>query len=229
MNNPLFGITLSLVAYLLVAEVQKRTKIELLNPLLFGGILVIAFLLVFNIDLADYQVGGDMIKALIGPATISLAIPLYKNLDLIKKNVKLLIVAITTAIISHFIILMIIILLLNLEKDLALSLIPKSITTPLATDVSGAIGGISEITIMVVLLTGIFGAAISPLINKLFKINDDTAIGLALGTSSHAVGTAKAASTSETQGSYSSIALILTGIFTVILAPVMAYILALFI
>lgn len=227
MNSPLFGISLSLIVYIFFSKLQKVTKSDFLNPLLLSGIFIIVILSVFNVDYETYNEGGKMISMLIAPATVSLAIPLYNNIDLIKKNAKVIIVAILTAVIVHAILLVIMFLGMNVNEQIALSLIPKSITTAIASDVSTNIGGIKEITVASVIITGIIGAALSPIINKILKIKDDKVIGLALGTSAHAVGTAKAASTNEVQGSFSSLGLILTGLVTVIVAPIIVYILTL--
>lgn len=227
MNSPLFGISLSLIVYIFFSKLQKVTKSDFLNPLLLSGIFIIVILSVFNVDYETYNEGGKMISMLIAPATVSLAIPLYNNIDLIKKNAKVIIVAILTAVIVHAILLVIMFLGMNVNEQIALSLIPKSITTAIASDVSTNIGGIKEITVASVIITGIIGAALSPIINKILKVKDDKVIGLALGTSAHAVGTAKAASTNEVQGSFSSLGLILTGLVTVIVAPIIVYILTL--
>lgn len=226
MNNPLFGITLSLVVYIFFSKLQKMTKSDILNPLLFSGIAIIFILGIFEIDFETYNEGGKMVSMLIAPATVSLAIPLYNNINLIKKNLKVIVVSITTAVIVHALMLLALIVILKMDDQIAFSLIPKSITTAIASDVSSNIGGIKEITVASVIITGIIGAAASPLLNKLFKIKDDKAIGLALGTSAHAVGTAKAASTNEVQGSFSSLGLILTGLTTVLIAPFIVIIVA---
>lgn len=226
MNNPLFGITLSLVVYIFFSKLQKMTKSDVLNPLLFSGIAIIFILGIFEIDFETYNEGGKMVSMLIAPATVSLAIPLYNNINLIKKNLKVIVVSITTAVIVHALMLLALIVILKMDDQIAFSLIPKSITTAIASDVSSNIGGIKKITVASVIITGIIGAAASPLLNKLFKIKDDKAIGLALGTSAHAVGTAKAASTNEVQGSFSSLGLILTGLTTVLIAPFIVIIVA---
>lgn len=226
MNNPLFGITLSLVVYIFFSKLQKMTKSDVLNPLLFSGIAIIFILGIFEINFETYNEGGKMVSMLIAPATVSLAIPLYNNINLIKKNLKVIVVSITTAVIVHALMLLALIVILKMDDQIAFSLIPKSITTAIASDVSSNIGGIKEITVASVIITGIIGAAASPLLNKLFKIKDDKAIGLALGTSAHAVGTAKAASTNEVQGSFSSLGLILTGLTTVLIAPIIVIIVA---
>lgn len=220
MINPLFGITLSIISYLLFVKIQKKTNISLLNPLLLSGLFIIVILSIFNIDYDTYNEGGEIISMLITPATVSLALPLYKNLDLIKKNTKVILSSILFGIIVHALVLIILTMILRPNLDLVKSLIPKSITTAIAIDLTKSLGGIKEITVASVVITGVLGSAISPTLNKMFKVDNDKSIGLALGASAHAVGTGKAACTNTTQGSFSSVALILTGLFTVLLAPI---------
>lgn len=227
MNSPLFGIVLSIIVYLGFVKLQQYLKLDILNPLLLSGIAIIIILNVMNIDFEIYNEGGKIISMLISPATVSLAIPLYKNLDVIKQNSKLILTGVITAVVVHAVLLILLFVALEADHEIALSLIPKSITTAIAADVSSSIGGIREITVASVIITGIVGAALSPILNKAFIIEDDKAIGLALGTSSHAVGTAKGVSTNEVQGSFSSLALILTGITTVVIAPLVVFILTL--
>ena len=229
MNSPLFGITLSLLVYVIMQKIQIKTKISILNPLLFSGIAIILILMTFKIPFEQFNEGGKLITALIGPATVSLAIPLYKNLDLLKKKIKTISIGILASVGIHAITIVVLSILLSLNDQMAISLIPKSITTPFAKDLSETLGGIPAITISVVIVTGIFGAAISPFLNKLFKIKNTLAKGLALGSSAHAVGTSKAIENSEEEGAFSSIALILTGLMTVLSAPLVAYIITLII
>lgn len=221
LSNPLFGLTLTGLVFMFSGTLAKKTKSTLLNPLLVSSILVIVLLLIFKIPYADYNQGGKYLTWLITPATVSLAIPLYQNLDTLKKNFKLVLIGIITAISFHFVSLMLIAWILNMDLNVIASLIPKSITTAFAKDVSTQLGGIEIITISVVIVTGIFGAALSDFLNKTFKISDDIAVGMALGSSAHAIGTSKAVENNDIQATFSSLALILTGIVTVIIAPLL--------
>lgn len=223
-HNIFFGIILTLSSFALAKKLAKITGSTLLNPLLVSSIFTIIFLVIFKIPYEDFNIGGQYFTKLITPATVALAIPLYKNLDTLKKNLKLIAIAITTAITSHFIAILGFAFIFNVNLQMILSLIPKSITTAFARDISSSLGGIEIITVSVVIVTGIFGAAISDILNKSFKFDDDIAIGLALGSSAHAIGTSKAVENNEIQATFSSLALILTGITTVLLAPVFAII-----
>lgn len=225
MNSPLFGICLSLVIYLSLQSIQKRLKSSLLNPLFFSSIVIILILLILNIPYESYNIGGSMISVLINPATVALAIPLYKHKEKLIQYKKVIFVGVTSGVLAHAISIGFLAIILNLSPDIITSLIPKSVTTAIAQDISANMGGIPIITICTVIVTGIFGAALSPSIVKFFKLDNDISIGLALGTSAHAVGTSRAIETNETQATMATLALILTGILTVITAPIVNMIL----
>lgn len=218
-TSALFGICLTLFIYQIASSLQKKTKSPLLNPLLISSLIIIALLLITKISFDDYFIGGKMISTLIAPATVSLAIPLYTHKKTLLKHSKVILIAILSGVIAHAVTLGVLAFVLNLEPSIIASLTPKSVTTAIAQDISISLNGIPIITVCIVILTGIIGAAISPILVKTFKLDDDIAIGLALGTSAHAVGTSKAIETNETQGTMSTLALILTGIITVFTAP----------
>ncbi|MEG0328385.1 MAG: LrgB family protein [Erysipelothrix sp.] len=219
-SNPLFGIILTLGVYFAAQKLQEKTNFALLNPLLVSSIFIIILLSVTNVDYDSFNKGGSFLTMLIGPATVALAIPLYKNLDLLKKHYLVILVSILSGVIAHAILIGIFTFILNLSPELIATMIPKSVTTAIAIDISNQLGGITTLTISVVIVTGILGAALAPILNKFFKINNPIAQGLALGTSAHAVGTSKAVEMGEMEGTMSSLALIITGITTVLLAPI---------
>ncbi len=219
-SNPLFGVVLTLGVYFSAQKLQEKTNFALLNPLLISSIFIIILLSVTNIDYDSFNKGGSFLTMLIGPATVALAIPLYKNLDLLKKHYRVILVSTLSGVIAHAILIGLFTFILNLSPEMIATMIPKSVTTAIAIDISNQLGGITTLTISVVIVTGILGAALAPILNKFFKINSPIAQGLALGTSAHAVGTSKAVEMGEMEGTMSSLALIITGITTVLLAPV---------
>lgn len=219
-SNPLFGVVLTLGVYFAAQKLQEKTNFALLNPLLISSIFIIILLSVTNIDYDSFNKGGSFLTMLIGPATVALAIPLYKNLDLLKKHYRVILVSTLSGVIAHAILIGLFTFILNLSPEMIATMIPKSVTTAIAIDISNQLGGITTLTISVVIVTGILGAALAPILNKFFKINNPIAQGLALGTSAHAVGTSKAVEMGEMEGTMSSLALIITGITTVLLAPV---------
>ncbi|CAM3645556.1 LrgB family protein [Erysipelothrix urinaevulpis] len=218
-EHPLFGISLTILVFSLFRKLQVKTKISLLNPLLFSSILIILILIVFNISYDDYNGGAKIFTSLIGPATVALAIPLYKHQDLFYKNIKLILISVLSSAIAHGLVITLLVYLFKLDLKLGASLIPKSVTTAIAGDVSTALGGYTNVTVAIVIITGIIGASLAPLLNKVFNINSPIAQGLALGSSAHAVGTSKAIELGETQETMATLALILTGILTVFLSP----------
>lgn len=218
-QNILFGIIVSLIAFEIGLFIYKKTKFPLFNPLLIAIILVISILLIFNISVDTYNKGGEFINMFLGPATVVLAVPLYKQLQLLKKYLLPILIGI---LIGSSIGISSVILLSNIfgmEKILTLSLLSKSVTTPIGIEITNQLGGLVPVTVLSIVISGIFGAVIGPTLCRIFKINNKVAIGIALGTASHAVGTTKALELGETEGAMSSLSIGIAGIMTVFLAP----------
>lgn len=218
-SNMFFGIFISLVAYEIGKMIYKKTKLPIFNPLLVAIVLVILFLRVFNIDFETYNQGGQFINMFLGPATVILSVPLYKQLSLLKKNFIPIIVGIT---IGCFISVLSIILLskaFGLDKNIIISLLPKSVTTPIGIEISNSLGGVTGVTVLAIVITGITGAIIAPVVCKIFRITNPVARGIGIGTASHAVGTSKALEIGETEGAMSSLSIGIAGLITVVIAP----------
>lgn len=218
-ENALFGIIISLLAFEAGLLIYKKTKFPLFNPLLIAIALVISFLVVFNIDVDIYNKGGQFINMFLGPATVVLAVPLYKQLNLLKKYLLPILVGI---LLGSSIGISSVILLANIfgfEKVLTISLLSKSVTTPIGIEITKQLGGLSPVTVLSIIISGIIGSILGPLLCKKFKINNKVAIGIAIGTASHAVGTSKALELGETEGAMSSLSIGIAGIMTVFLAP----------
>lgn len=225
-NNLLFGIVLSLIAFEIGLYIYRKTNIPIFNPLLIATGIVICFLLVFNIDVEVYNKGGDFINMFLGPSTVVLAVPLYKQLNLLKKHSKAII---TGILLGSFIGIFSIIGLsyfIGLDASLIKSLLPKSVTTPIGIELSNQLGGIVPITVLAIIVSGITGAVLGPTICKIFRIKDSVAVGVAIGTASHAVGTTKALELGDTEGAMSGLSIGVAGIMTVFIAP-LAYNIAL--
>ena len=218
-NNPIFGITISLIAFEIGCFLFKKTKNPLFNPLLIGIALVITFLKLTNISLESYNIGGKHISFLLGPATVILAVPLYKKLELLKKHIVPIFIGITTGTSIGIICIIVLSKLFKIDKELMFSLVPKSITTPIGMEVSKQLGGNTAITVAAIIITGILGSIIGPLICNMCKIKNKIAVGISLGTASHAMGTAKALELGETEGAMGGLAIAISGLLTVFLAP----------
>ena len=214
-----FGMIVSLLAYRIGFEVQKKWKKVYLNPLLIAIILVIGFLRITGISYETYQYGAKYLSYLLTPVTVCLAVPLYKQLETLKKNLAAILISIAIGCVVHAGILIAVTVFCKLDRQLLLSVMSKSVTTAIALGVTGEIGGIQGITVIGVMIAGISGAVVGPWLLKVFRITEPVAQGLALGSASHAVGTSKAIEIGEVQAAMSSLAIVVTGILTVIIVP----------
>ncbi len=217
-----FGIVLSLLSYWIAVQIRKKFPYPLFNPLLISAIISIAVLSLFHIDFDTYNKGAQMITFLLTPSTVCLAVPLYKQSQILMKHLDAILLSLLSGCLAGILSVTILCLLLNASHTLLFSLLPKSITTAIAIGVSELIGGNSTITVGVVIITGIFGAMIAKTVLRIFHIQHPVAIGLALGNSAHAIGTAKAIEFGEIEGAMSSLSIVIAGVFTVILAPLIA-------
>ncbi|WP_027623168.1 LrgB family protein [Clostridium lundense] len=220
-NSPMFGILLSIFCFEIGLYTYKKTKLPLLNPLLICITLIVIILISSNISLDSFNKGGKLISFFLGPATVVLAVPLYNKLETIKEYAIPITLGVTIGSITAIISIFYISKLFGLTSELTLSLVPKSITTPIGIEVSKVIGGVPAITVAAIIITGIMGAVISPLVCKVFKITDKIAIGISIGTASHAIGTTKAIEMGETEGAMSGLAIGIAGLITSFLAPIL--------
>ena len=214
-----FGMIVSLLAYKIGFEIQKKWKKVYLNPLLIAIILVIVFLLLTGISYETYQYGAKYLSYLLTPVTVCLAVPLYKQMQTLKDNLAAILISIGIGCVVHAGILIAVTVLCKMDQQLLLSVMSKSVTTAIALGVTGEIGGIQGITVIGVMIAGISGAVVGPSILKMFHITEPVAQGLALGSASHAVGTSKAIELGEIQAAMSSLAIVVTGILTVVIVP----------
>ena len=225
-KDPLFGMFLTLITFVLFKKLSDKVKSSLLNPLVLSLIFIIVFLETFKIPYENYYNGAEIFNTMIIPATVALAIPLYKNFNLLKKYYKEILFSIGFSTLVLTSLLAISMALLDVDKEILSSVLPKSVTTAIAVGVSEQIQGIQAITIIMVIICGNIGAVFGELIFDIFHIHHPIAQGISLGTTSHAVGTSKAIELGEIQGSMSGLAIIVTGLFTVGLAPIIYMIVA---
>lgn len=213
-----FGIMLTMLFYIIANYLYQKTKITFFNPLLVSTILLIIYIKVAKIDVNTFLTDLSGINVFLGPLIVSLAVPIAKQIDLIKKN---LIPIIVGSFVGAFVSIASVVVLgriFNLTPDMIASVIPKSSTTPIAIEVSNRLGGIRAITVAVVVLSAVIGAVIIPVIIKVVRIKDPRIIGMGLGVTSHAVGTAKAIEIDSLAGAISGIALVVTGVATAIIS-----------
>lgn len=214
-NSVFFGVVISIAAYALGTWIKKKLGRSFVNPLLIAIIIVIAVVLVFNIDYSSYNMGGQYISYLLTPATVCLAIPLYQQISLLKQNRKAILLGILAGVISSIGSILAFSYLFGLNHQQYVTLLPKSITTAIGIGVSSELGGIQPITVAAIIITGVLGNSIAPAVCRLFKIKEPIAIGIAIGTSSHVIGTTKALEMGEVQGAMSSLSIVVAGLMTV--------------
>ena len=219
-DTEIFGVILTILFFNIGIYIQKKTNKPIFNPLLIAILGIILFLSITKIPYESYKLGGDRINFFLGPVTIVLAVPLYKQFDLFKKYLLEILIGISCGVVVSFISIKLIGHFTNADVDIINSLIPKSITTPMGISLTKTLNGGEAITVVSIILTGILGAIISPIVFKIGKINNPVAKGIALGTSAHALGTTKALEMGEVEGAMSGLSIGISGIITVILIPI---------
>ncbi|MDD6074766.1 MAG: LrgB family protein [Clostridium sp.] len=217
-----FGMFLSVGAYLFGIWLKKKTGLAICNPLLVAAALVIVALLVFRIDYQEYNRGASFLSYFLTPATVCLAIPLYRQLELLKKNAAAILTSILVGVAGSAASIFAMSLVFRLEHVYYVSLLPKSITTAIGMGVSEEMGGIVTLTVVSIIVTGILGNVIADTLFSVCKIEEPVAKGLALGTAAHAIGTARALELGEIEGAMSSLAIAVAGLSTVVVAPLAA-------
>ena len=220
MSSEHFGFVLSIFIFLLAIQIKLWLGWDFLNPLLLSTIIIVGILLITDIPYEEYKQGAGLLNYFLTPATVCLAIPLYKQWNLLKNNFKAVILGILAGTLSSIGSILLLGLAFHLPNQHISTLLPKSITTAIGMGISEEMGGYVTLTVAAIVLTGILGSILSDLVFRLFPIHHPIAKGLALGTSAHAIGTAKALEMGEVEGAMSSLAIVVAGILTVILVPI---------
>ena len=218
LESPFVGIALTVLAYWLGVQAQKRTGLVICNNMIVSVALLIAVLTLFHIPYEAYYEGGSVINMFLGPATACMAVTIYAKKDLLKRNWLPVLVGCLTGVVVSVGSILVMSRLFGLDAAMTASLLPKSVTTPIATAVSEGHGGIVSITVAAVIVTGILGNLTAPFLVKLFRVKDPVAVGLGIGACSHAMGTAKALEMGETEGAMSGLAIGMCGIITAVAA-----------
>ena len=210
-NNSLFGIFLTIITFIIGYEIHVKLGLKFLSPMVTSSVLIILVLLIFKIPYTNYKQGADILTFFVAPATVVLAVPLYKNLEIIKKYFLPILLGCLVGIGVGVII--------GINKEILLSMLPKSVTSAIGYEISKKIGAITEISMVFIVICGIIGYSVGELIFKIFKIDDKVARGVALGSCSHVLGTAKAMELGEIEGSVSTVSISISGILAIILIP----------
>lgn len=219
LTNKIFLIALTFVVFLGSRLLQRRTGVALLNPILISIIVLIIILSCCGVDYDTYKEGGDYIEFWLKPAVVALGVPLYRQLETIKKQILPLLLAELAGCVVGLGSVVAIAELLGASREVVLSLAPKAVTTPIAMEISTAVGGLPPLTAAVVVCTGIFGGMAGFRMVKMSRIKSPIATGLSIGTAAHAVGTAAVMERGERYGAFSSLGLILNGLLTALLSP----------
>ena len=220
MSSEHFGFVLSIFIFLLAIQIKLWLGWDFLNPLLLSTIMIVGILLLSDIPYEEYKQGAGLLNYFLTPATVCLAIPLYKQWNLLKNNFKAVILGILAGTLSSIVSILLLGLAFHLPNEHISTLLPKSITTAIGMGISEEMGGYVTLTVAAIVLTGILGSILSDLVFRIFPIHHPIAYGVALGTSAHAIGTAKSLEMGEVEGAMSSLAIVVAGILTVILVPI---------
>lgn len=221
-DSVFFGAVISLLGYELGLILKKKFRAAILNPLLIGIISVTAALLLLDVDYDSYNESAKYVSYLLTPATVCLAVPLYEQLALLKKNFRAVAAGLVSGVLASLVSVLLLAILFGLNHQQYVTLLPKSITTAIGMGVSEEMGGIVTITVAVIIITGILGNMIAEPVFRCFGIREPIARGLALGNSAHAIGTAKAMELGPVEGAMSSLAIAVAGLLTVVGASIFA-------
>lgn len=221
-NSTTIGVVISVMGYELGLLLKRKFKPAIFNPLLISIIFVICCLLLFRVDYDNYNKSAQYLSYLLTPATVCLAIPLYQQIKLLKENVVAIFAGIISGVLTSLVFIFVFALIFNFGHEEYVTLLPKSITTAIGMGISEELGGYVTITVAVIIITGVLGNICGDAVCKIFKITNPVAKGIALGTSSHAIGTAKAMEMGEIEGAMSSLSIVIAGICTMVGASVFA-------
>lgn len=216
LSSTTVGVVISLISYGLGSLMKKKWKLAIFNPLLISIVLTILVLSLLGVDYETYNESAKYLSYLLTPATVCLAVPLYQKLELLKKNILAIVIGVVSGVLTSFVSVLCLAYLFGLEHSQYVTLLPKSITTAIGMGLSEEFGGYVSITVAAIVITGVIGNMLAEVICKVFRIKNPISRGLAIGCASHAMGTSKAMEMGEIEGAMSSLAIVVTGLGTVI-------------
>ncbi len=221
-NSVFAGVALSLLAYMAGVYLKKKFQIAILNPLLIAILISILVLVAGKVDYEVYNSGAQYLSWFLTPATVCLAIPLYEEWEMLKRNYKAVLAGLVSGTLTSLTTILVLSIICGISHEDYVTLLPKSITTAIGMGISEELGGYVTITVAVIIITGVLGNILGEFICKVFRITEPISKGLALGASAHAIGTSKAMEMGEIEGAMGSLAIVVSGILTVVLASVYA-------
>lgn len=217
-DSVFFGAVISVACYELGILIRKKWNFTLLNPLLISIAIIIFVLVTFRIDFETYENGAKYLSFFLTPATVALAVPLYEQIEPLRRNWKAIMAGIVAGALTSAVCVLLMSMLFGLDHRQYVTLLPKSITTAIGMGLSEEMGGIVTITVAVIVVTGVIGNMFAELICRLFRITDPVAKGIAIGSAAHAMGTARAMELGEIEGAMSSLSIAVSGLCTVVVA-----------
>lgn len=217
-DSVFFGAVISVACYELGILIRKKWNFALLNPLLISIAIIIFVLVTFRIDFETYENGAKYLSFFLTPATVALAVPLYEQIEPLRRNWKAIMAGIVAGALTSAVCVLLMSMLFGLDHRQYVTLLPKSITTAIGMGLSEEMGGIVTITVAVIVVTGVIGNMFAELICRLFRITDPVAKGSAIGSAAHAMGTARAMELGEIEGAMSSLSIAVSGLCTVVVA-----------
>lgn len=224
-SSVFFGVFVTLAAYFLGLKVKEKTGLAIMNPLLIAIVLVMLLLRGLDIDYAAYNQSARLVSSLLTPATVCLAVPLYEQLQLLKRHKAAILTGVISGVLTSLVCVLVLAMLFRLDHAAYVTLLPKSITTAIGMGVSEQLGGHVSITVAVIIITGVIGNMIAESVCRAFHITEPIARGVAIGTASHAIGTTKAMEMGEVEGAMSSLSIVVAGVLTVAGASVFSLLL----
>ena len=224
-SSVFFGVFVTLAAYFLGLKVREKTGLAIMNPLLIAIVLVMLLLRGLDIDYAAYNQSARLVSSLLTPATVCLAVPLYEQLQLLKRHKAAILTGVISGVLTSLVCVLVLAMLFGLDHAAYVTLLPKSITTAIGMGVSEQLGGHVSITVAVIIITGVIGNMIAESVCKAFHITEPIARGIAIGTASHAIGTTRAMELGEVEGAMSSLSIVVAGVLTVAGASVFSLLL----
>lgn len=221
-DSVFFAVVLTLITYLIGLGLKKRFRLAIFNPLLVSAALMIVVMILFRIDYSVYEAGAKYINFFLTPSTVALAVPLYEQLEPLKKNWPAILLGILAGALTSAVCVLVLAVMFGFTHAQYVTLLPKSVTTAIGMGVSQELGGIVPITVAVIAITGVLGNMMADFLCRLFKITDPIAKGIGIGSSAHAMGTARAMEIGEVEGAMSSLSIVVSGVITVFIAALFA-------
>ncbi len=224
LNSTYFGAAITVAAFILATIINKRWQNPFTTPLFLATIFVIAVLLLGKIEYKTYNESAKYLTYFLVPVTVCFAVPMYRQLPLLKKHIWTILFAMFVGVVASVVSVCIVVILLGLTDIIARSLVSISVTTALAIGITRKLGGLVSLTVSAVIITGILGASVSDKLCKWMKLKNPISRGLAIGNASHAAGTVKAMEMGHIEGSFSSLAIVISGLMTAAIAPIAIWI-----